>query len=94
LRNACFGFGTSGLGLDNSRDGVNQLLVRGRRRGETASGKRRRGARLAVQMGIGSKRRDTEVPKTRPVAGLRTERDVYERAGMVAGKRIGSPSAT
>ncbi len=87
-------FGTSGLRLDNPRDGVNQLLVWGWRRGETAPGKRRRGAGLDVQAGIGSKRRDGEVPKTRPVAVLGTERGVNERAGIVAGKRFGSPRGT
>jgi hypothetical protein len=88
------GFGTSGLRLDNPRRAVNQLLVWGQRRGETASGKPRRGARLALQAGIGSKRRDAEVPKTRPVAGLRAERGVNGQAEIVAGKRIGSPTQT
>jgi hypothetical protein len=53
---------------DNPCRAVNQFLVWGQRRGETVSGKRRRGARLALQAGVGSKRRDAEVPKTRPVA--------------------------
>lgn len=85
-------FECSGLSPDNARRAVNQFLVSVRRRGETASGKRRRGARLALQAGIDWKRRDAEVPKTRPVAELRTERDVNERAGKGAEKRIGSPS--
>ncbi|HXG47890.1 MAG TPA: hypothetical protein VNO52_09715, partial [Methylomirabilota bacterium] len=87
-------FMSSGLRLDNPCDAVNQLLVPGQRRGETASGKRRQGARLARQARIGSKRRDAEVPKTRPVADLRAERGVNEWAGIVAGKRIGSSSQT
>jgi hypothetical protein len=94
MQRCVFRFGTSGLRLDNPRDGVNQLLVPAQRRGETASGKRRRGARMAVQAGLGSKRRDAEVRKTRPVAALRTERDVNGRAGMIAGKRIGSSTQT
>lgn len=85
---------SSGLRSDNPRRAVNQFPIQVRRRGETASGKRHWGARLAFQAGIGSKRRDAEVPKTRPVADLRTERDVNERAGDGAEKRFGSPSAT
>jgi hypothetical protein len=88
------GFGTYGLRLDNLRDGVNQLLVLVQRRGETASGKPRRGARMALQAGLGSKRRDAEVPKTRPVARLRAEKGINGRAGIVAGNRIGSPTQT
>jgi hypothetical protein len=37
-------FGTSGLGLDNPCDGVNQLLVEPRDGENTAAGERRRGA--------------------------------------------------
>lgn len=50
--------------------------------------------RLAVQTGIGRKRRAAEVPKSRPVAELRTETGVNERAGEGAEKRIGSPRGT
>jgi len=74
------------------RRAVNQFLVSLRRPGETAAGKRHRGARLAFQAGIGPKRRDMEVPRLRPVAELQTERDVNERAGEGAEKNeIGSP---
>ena len=79
-------FGASGQSPDKEGRAVNQLLVSFRRRGETASGKRRGGAQLALQAGIGSKRRDGEVPKLRPVAELRTEIGVNERAGDGAEK--------
>ena len=69
-------FEPCGLRSDNPRRAANQFLVWGQRRGETVSGKRGWGARLAVQAGIGSKRRDVEVPKMRPVAELGTERGV------------------
>ncbi len=49
---------------------------------------------MALQAGLTSKRRDAEVPKTRPIAELRTERGVNGRAGEGAEKRIGSPSQT
>ncbi len=74
VRRGDYGFGTCGLRSNNPRRAVNQLRVSFRRRGETASGKRHRGARLAIQAGIGTKRRDAGVPKLRPVAELRTER--------------------
>lgn len=43
-------------------------------------GKPNRGVRLALQAELGSKRRDAEVAKTRPVAELRTESGVNGRA--------------
>jgi len=67
-------FGSSRLRSDNPRRAVNQFLVSVRRRGETASRKRRRGARLAIQAGLGSKRRVVEVPKPRPVGESRRKR--------------------
>ena len=65
---------------------VNELAYPDRRRGETAVGKRCRGARQALQAGIDPKRRDAEVPKLRPVAQLQTEISVNEWAGEGAEK--------
>ena len=52
------------------------------------------GLGLCELVRIGSKRRDAEVAKTRPVAELRTESGVNERAGEGAENGIGSPSET
>jgi len=65
-----------GLKLDNPRRPVNQFLPSEQRRGETASGKRRRGAVLGLQPGIDPKQGEAEVSKLRPVAELETERGV------------------
>lgn len=76
--------------LDNQPCAVNHDVVSIQRRGETVAGKPRRGARLAVQIGICRKRRDAEVPKLRPVAQLQTEISVNEWAGEGAENEIGS----
>ena len=62
------------LSPDNLQRAANEILVSVRRRGETASGKRRRGARLASQAGLAPRRRDAEVVKSQPVARLGTVR--------------------
>ena len=71
----------SGLRSDNTHRAVNQFLLFMLRRGETASGKRRLRELLAVQAGFDRKRREAEVPKSRPVEGLQTEKGANERAG-------------
>src|SRR5579875_1333137 len=88
------GFGMSGLGLDNPCDGVNQFLVSPGDGEKTASGEHCLGADRRGKPDTGARTRDAEAPKTRPVAELQAERGVNGRAGMVAGKRIGSSGRT
>lgn len=74
--------------------GMRGRWVRNRQAPDTAGCRndwtRSPGCLVAVEVRPGLQRRVAEAAKLLPVADLRTERDVNERAGEVAEKRIGS----